>query len=63
MSEGPVNLNRARKARAKAARKAEADRNAAVHGLPKAQKAQAKAEAARIARLHASGRRDTPPEE
>jgi len=57
MTERPVNLNKARKARAKADRKARADRNAVIHGLSGAAKAQARAEAARTARTHEGGRR------
>ena len=49
MSEGPVNLNRVRKQRVRAAAKARADENAARFGRTKAQKAleQAEAEKAR----------------
>ena len=57
MTERPVNLNKVRKARAKAARKTCADRNAVIHGLPKAARAQARAEADRAARTHEGGRR------
>ncbi len=35
----PINLNKARKARAKSARKARADENAVVHGRSKVEKA------------------------
>jgi hypothetical protein len=66
MTGAPVNLNRVRKARARAERRAEADRNAVLHGLPKAAKALARAENARTGRAHAAGRRDpnaTPPDE
>ncbi len=38
MSEGPVNLNRARKERARMQAKAEADANAARHGRTKAER-------------------------
>ncbi len=58
MSDKPVNLNRVRKDKARAEKKARADQNAAFHGLTKAQKTQAKAEAARVARLHDQGKRD-----
>lgn len=55
-----VNLNRFRKAKARADARQKADRNAAFHGLTKAQKAQARAEAERAARTHEGGRRETP---
>ncbi|MBS8228148.1 DUF4169 family protein [Vannielia litorea] len=58
MSEKPVNLNRFRKDRARAEKKARADQNAAFHGLTKAEKARAKAEAAREAQAHEQTRRD-----
>ncbi|MBY6047014.1 DUF4169 family protein [Vannielia litorea] len=58
MSDKPVNLNRVRKDKARAEKKARADQNAAFHGLTKAQKEQAKAEAARVARLHDQSKRD-----
>jgi len=59
----PVNLNKARKARAREAAKKRAETNAAFHGLTKAQKAAARAEAERAAGVHAAGRRDRPDEE
>lgn len=43
MSQSPVNLNRVRKQKARAAKKARADENAVLHGLPKAAKSLAKA--------------------
>ena len=46
-----VNLNRARKARDKAAAKAEAAANRVAHGLTKAQRDTAKAERERASRL------------
>ncbi|KJS44313.1 DUF4169 family protein [Roseovarius sp. BRH_c41] len=51
MSEGPVNLNRVRKQKARAADKARAEENAARFGRTKAQKAieQAQADKARVA--------------
>ncbi|MEQ3626908.1 MAG: DUF4169 family protein [Celeribacter sp.] len=58
MAETPINLNRVRKARARSDRKAAADRNAVLHGLTKAQKAAARAEAERINKLHEAARRD-----
>lgn len=44
---GPINLNRARKARARAAERGRADANAALHGLTPAERRAAAAEAAR----------------
>lgn len=38
MTNGPVNLNRYRKKKARAEKKARADQNAARHGLPKAER-------------------------
>ncbi|MEL6206198.1 MAG: DUF4169 family protein [Pseudomonadota bacterium] len=55
----PINLNKARKARARADARAEADRNAAFHGLTKAQKEVARRERARDEQRHAGGRRGT----
>ena len=46
----PISLSQARKARARADKKAQADANAAFHGLTKAQKQAARAEEARKAR-------------
>ncbi len=46
-----VNLNRARKARAKAAAKVDAAANRAAHGLTKGQREAAKAERERLSRL------------
>ena len=57
----PVNLNKVRKARAKAEAKRRADANAAVHGLSGAEKKRARAEAARAARTHAGTRREKGP--
>ena len=50
MADQPVNLNRVRKARARKQAKREADANAVRFGRSKAEKAQARAEADRIAR-------------
>lgn len=50
MSDTPVNLNKVRKARARAENRARADANAVQYGLTKAQKKQAKVETSRIAR-------------
>lgn len=44
MSDKPVNLNRYRKEKARAAKKARADRNAVIHGLPKSERAKTSAE-------------------
>ena len=46
----PINLNKARKARARADRKARADANAVAFGLTKSQKTAAQVENARKAR-------------
>ena len=51
MSDSPVNLNRMRKQKARAAKKARADENAARFGRSRAQKAEQEAAAAR-ARTH-----------
>ena len=53
----PINLNRVRKERARKAARDTADRNAVLHGLPKAAKAQAKAEAALLHKRHAGGKK------
>ena len=46
----PINLNKARKARARAQKKARADANAVTFGLTKAQKTAVQVENARVAR-------------
>jgi len=51
MSEGPINLNRARKQMARAAKKTRADENAARFGRTRAQKALEEAEAAKARRI------------
>lgn len=56
----PINLNRARKARDKAAAKAEAAANRVAHGLTKGQREAAKAERERTSRLLDQTRRETP---
>jgi len=63
MAHRPINLNKARKARDKANAKFRANENAIVHGLPKAAKDQARAEAARITTLFDGTKRSpkTPP--
>ena len=59
MSDRPVNLNHARKQKAKAEKKARADANAARFGRSKAQKAAEEAGAARTrARLDAHRREE-----
>ncbi|WP_232829334.1 DUF4169 family protein [Tropicimonas sp. IMCC34043] len=58
----PVNLNRFRKARARQQARLQADRNAVVHGLPKAERSRAKAEAERAARTLDAKRREDPAE-
>jgi len=58
MAAPVVNLGKVRKAKAKAQKRADADRNAAFHGLTKAQKNAAKAEAARQDAQHAGKKRD-----
>jgi hypothetical protein len=44
VAQTPINLNRVRKNRARVAAKQTADANAVLHGLPKSEKAKAKAE-------------------
>jgi len=56
MSDTPVNLNRVRKQKARAAKKARADENAARFGRTKAQKAGEEAAAAR-SRAHIDAHR------
>ncbi|MFB9150228.1 DUF4169 family protein [Roseovarius ramblicola] len=56
MSDTPVNLNRVRKQKARAAKKARADGNAARFGRTRAQKAEDAAAAAR-ARAHLDAHR------
>lgn len=58
MTRDVVNLNKVRKARAKAARRQEADQNAALHGLPKAAKAEARAKAKQEAERLSGKKRD-----
>lgn len=53
-----VNLNRARKARDKAAAKSVADSNRAIHGLTRAQRDVARAERDRAERLIDAHRRE-----
>lgn len=57
-----VNLNRARKDRAAADRKAEAAANRAKHGRPKAETAAQKIERERAERVLAGHRREDAPE-
>lgn len=56
--EKPVNLNRYRKDKARADRKARADQNAVKFGRTKAQKDTERAETARITRLFDSHKQD-----
>lgn len=44
MNDKPVNLNRYRKQKARAEKKARADRNAVTHGLPKSERTRTRAE-------------------
>ena len=53
----PVNLNRARKARAREEARRRADANAARHGRTKAERQAEAAEAERLARRHEEHRR------
>ncbi|WP_353472374.1 DUF4169 family protein [Salipiger sp. H15] len=55
-----INLNRFRKDRARADRRAQADENAARHGRSKAEKQREAAEAAKSARDLDGHRRDAP---
>lgn len=58
-----VNLNRARKSRAKADQKAEAVANRIAHGRTKVEKQAASLDQARAARLLDGKKRDTPVED
>ncbi|RZJ01159.1 MAG: DUF4169 family protein [Brevundimonas sp.] len=53
-----INLNKARKARSKAAATAEAKANRVAHGVPKAEKTHAEAEKARLDALLDGAKRD-----
>lgn len=55
----PINMNKVRKDRARAAKKARADRNAVSHGRTKAEKDAAKAEATKAAK-HLDGHKREP---
>jgi Domain of unknown function (DUF4169) len=57
----PVNLNKVRKARARAAKKARADANAVAFGLTKATKDRAKSENSRTTRDLDGKALETPP--
>jgi len=57
----PINLNKARKARAKIKNRAQADENAVFFGLSKAQREAARSEAARSAARHAGHRKGDAP--
>ena len=58
-SDGPINLNRARKARAREEARRQADRNAARHGRTKAERERDAAETERQGRRLDDHRRDT----
>lgn len=58
MADQPINLNKARKARARAARKREADQNAVLHGMPKAERLKLERENARWRERVDGARRD-----
>ena len=51
MTDKPVNLNQFRKTKARAEKKARADQNAVVHGLPTAARETAKRQAERARRF------------
>lgn len=57
-----VNLRTARKRKARAEAKAEADRNAVQHGRTRAERDATDAENTRVARLHDAHRRERPDE-
>ena len=59
MSDTPINLNKARKARAKADKAEAADANRVLHGLSKAEKAKARAQAERRAAKLDAHKRET----
>ena len=59
MSGTPINLNKARKARAKADAARQADANRARHGLSKAEREAAKAVQAKQARIVDGHKRET----
>lgn len=63
MAEKPINLNKARKARARAGAKARADENAVKFGRTRAEKDLEKARADKAARQLDGHRRDPDPEE
>ena len=63
MTDAPINLNKARKTRARAARKAEADRNAVIHGMPKADRKRLEQDAARWKARVDGAKREDPEEE
>ncbi|MBD3663346.1 DUF4169 family protein [Sulfitobacter aestuariivivens] len=59
MSEKPINLNKARKTRARAARCKQADENAIKFGQSKAEKATDKSDAERVMRHLDGHKRET----
>jgi hypothetical protein len=58
MADAPINLNKARKAKEKAAHRAEAAGNRVRFGRTKAEKSKAKAEAGKIVRLLDAAKRE-----
>ena len=56
----PINLNKVRKARAKAEKCVQADRNSVLYGLPKSARTTAKQEAERQSKDLDAKRRDKP---
>ena len=66
-ADGPggkvVSLSRVRKARARDAKRADADANAAKHGRTRAERIRMAAETEKARRDLAAHRRDTPPED
>ena len=61
MSDTPVNLNKVRKAKARAARRARADANAVTYGISKSDRAKGKAETSRMTRKLDGTFLETPP--
>ena len=61
MSVTPINLNKVRKARARAARRAQADANAVTYGVSNADKSKGSADASRMARKLDGKVLETPP--
>ena len=61
MRDPPINLNKVRKARVRAAQKAQADQNVVTYGLSKDSKTRAKQDISRMARDLDGKAIDTPP--